>query len=156
MTYEFSVSCCYFETKDETDAQLEACIREVVESGNFLICCMCIIIRFWEKYIKGKSINGLPMHAERAHYGVCWKNCFISYVRTFHVKSLSSIDTSVWTLKTFPGILSFECWDVNGIADMSSHISWHFMTRSYECKEHPLMVNYSLVEIRMVIPYNTV
>ena len=31
----------------------------------------------WEKYIKGKYINGLPMHADRAHYGVCRKKCFI-------------------------------------------------------------------------------
>ena len=29
----------------------------------------------WEKYINVKSINGLPMHAERAHYGVCRKKC---------------------------------------------------------------------------------
>ena len=36
---------------------------------------------FWEKSIKGNYINGLPMHAERAHYGVCRKKCFISYVR---------------------------------------------------------------------------
>ena len=49
----------------------------------------------WEKYIKGKSINGLSMHAERAHYGVCRKKCFISYVRISHVNSLVSIDTYV-------------------------------------------------------------
>ena len=30
------------------------------------------------------------------------------------------------------------------------------MTRSYKCKEHPLMGKYSLVEHRMVIPYDTI
>ena len=33
-------------------------------------------IKCWDKSIKGNSINGLPMHAERAHYGVCRKKCF--------------------------------------------------------------------------------
>ena len=110
----------------------------------------------WEKSIKGKSINGLPMHGERAHYGVCRKKCFISYVNISHVNSLASIDKSICTLKTFPCILSFECRDIEGIADMSSRVSWHFMTRSYKCKEHPLIGNYSLVERRMVIPYDTI
>ena len=50
---------------------------------------------FWEKSIKGKSINGLPMHAERAQYGVCRKKCFISYVHISYINSLVSIDTSV-------------------------------------------------------------
>ena len=49
----------------------------------------------WEKSIKGKSINRLPIHAERARYGVCRKKCFISYMRILHVNSLVSIDTSV-------------------------------------------------------------
>ena len=49
----------------------------------------------WEKSIKGKSINGPPMHAERAHFGVCWKKCFISYVRISYVNSSVSIDTYV-------------------------------------------------------------
>ena len=49
----------------------------------------------WEKSVKGKSINGLPMHAERAHYGVFRKKCFILYVRISHVNSLVSIDTYV-------------------------------------------------------------
>ena len=46
----------------------------------------------WEKSIKGKSINRLPMQAERAHYGVCRKKCFISYVRISQVNSSVSID----------------------------------------------------------------
>ena len=49
----------------------------------------------WEKYIKGKSINGLPMHAEHAYYGLCRKKCFIFYVSILHVYSLVSIDTYV-------------------------------------------------------------
>ena len=40
--------------------------------------------------MNGKSINGLLMHAERAHYGTCWNKCFISYVRILHVNSLVS------------------------------------------------------------------
>ena len=63
---------------------------------------------FWEKYIKGKSINGPPMHAERAHYGVFRKKCFILYVHILHVKSLVSIDTYVWTLKTVPGYYHYN------------------------------------------------
>ena len=55
-----------------------------------------------------------------------------------------------------PCILSFECRDIEGISDMSPWVSWHFMTRSYKHKEHPLMGNYSLVEHRMVLPYNTI
>ena len=39
----------------------------------------------WEKSIKGKSINGLPMHAERAHYGVCRKKCLY---RTYVFRTL--------------------------------------------------------------------
>ena len=96
------------------------------------------------------------MHAERVHYGVCQKKCFISYVRISHVNSLVSIDTYVWTLKTLRGILSFKCWDIGGIADMSSHVSWHFMTRSYKRKEHPLMGKCSFVERHMVLPYNAI
>ena len=60
-------------------------------SGNYLLENMegsqCIVPKreensfaigyCWEKSIKGKSINGQPMHAERAHYGVCRKKCFI-------------------------------------------------------------------------------
>ena len=30
----------------------------------------------WEKSINGRSINGLLMHAERVHYGVCRRKCF--------------------------------------------------------------------------------
>ena len=57
----------------------------------------------WEKSIEENPINGLPMNAERAHYRVCRKKCFISYVSISHVNILVSIDTYVWTLKTFPG-----------------------------------------------------
>ena len=96
------------------------------------------------------------MHAERAHYGTCRKKCFIPYVHISNVKSLVSIDAYVWTLKTFPGMLSFECQDIEGIANISSRVSWHFMTRPCKCKEDPLMGKYSLVEPRMVIPYNTI
>ena len=88
----------------------------------------------WEKSNKGKSINGLLMHAERARYGVCRKKCFISYVRILYVNGLASIDTSVWTLKTFPVIIAFKCQDIEDIAYMSSRVFWHFMTRSYKCK----------------------
>ena len=110
----------------------------------------------WENSINGKSINRLLMHAERAHYGMCRKKCFISYVHISHVNSLASIDTPVWTLKTFPGILSFEYQYIEVIAEISSRVLWHFMTQSYYCKEHPSMGKYSLVENRMVIPYDTI
>ena len=96
------------------------------------------------------------MHANHAHYWVWQKKCFIPYVRILHVNSLASIDTSVWMLKTFPGMLLFKCLEIDGISHMSSRVSWHFMTWSYECKEHPLMGRYSLVESRMVIPYDTI
>ena len=96
------------------------------------------------------------MHAERAHYGVCRKKFLISYVHISHVKSLVSIDTYVWTLKTFPGTLFIGCQDIEGIVDMSSRVLWHFMTQSYKYKEHPLMGEYSLVERRMVIPYDNI
>ena len=49
----------------------------------------------WEKYIKGKSINGLPIHAKSVHYGVFRKKFFISYVHISYVNSFASIDTSV-------------------------------------------------------------
>ena len=60
------------------------------------------------------------MHDEHAHYGTFQKKCFIPYMHISHVNSLVSIDT---TLKTFPGILVFECQDIEGTADMSSHVS---------------------------------
>ena len=68
----------------------------------------CLFIAFcrtkcWYKFIKGKYINILPMHADRAHYGVCQKKFFILYVRILNVNSSVSIDTYVWTLKTFHG-----------------------------------------------------
>ena len=59
-------------------------------------------------------------------------------------------------VEDIPWILSFECRDIEGIADMSPRVSWHFMTQSYKHKEHPLMGNYSLVERRMVLPYDTI
>ena len=96
------------------------------------------------------------MNAKRAHYGVLPKKRFILYMRILHVNSLASIDTSVWTLKTFPGILLFECRYIEGITDMSSRVLWRFMTQSYRCKEHPLMGNYLLLEHRMVILYDTI
>ena len=56
----------------------------------------------------------------------------------------------------FPGILLSEYQDIEGIADMSAHVSCHFITRSYKCKEHPLMGKYSLIELSMLILYNTI
>ena len=55
-----------------------------------------------------------------------------------------------------PWILSFECRDIEGIADMSPRVLWHFMTRLYKRKEHTLMGKYSLVELLMVLPYDTI
>ena len=110
----------------------------------------------WEESINGKFINRLLMHAKHAQYGSFRKKCFISYVRILHVKSLVSIDTFAWTLKTFPGMWLSECQDIEGIYDMSARILWHSMTRLYKCKEHPLMGKYSLVELHMLIPYNTI
>ena len=110
----------------------------------------------WEKSINGKSINRLLMHAERAQYGTFRKKCFISYMHISHVNSLLSINTSVWTLKTFRGILSFKLQYIEYIYDMSSRVLWHFMTRSYKFKEHPFMEKYSLAERHMLIPYNTI
>ena len=60
----------------------------------------------WGNYFIGNSINRLLMHAKSAHYGTCRKKSFILYVLILHLNSLVSIDTSVWTLKTFPGIFS--------------------------------------------------
>ena len=33
-----------------------------------------------EKYINGKSIDRIQMHAERAHYEMYWRKCFVSYM----------------------------------------------------------------------------
>ena len=49
----------------------------------------------WDMYINGKYINRLLMHAKLAHYGMCRKKFFISYVRIKHVDSLVSIETAV-------------------------------------------------------------
>ena len=59
-------------------------------------------------------------------------------------------------VEDIPFILLFEYRDIEGIADMSPRVSWHFMTWSYKRKEHPLMGKYSLVEHRMVLPYNAI
>ena len=42
----FAFSCCYFETADETSAQLEMYIQEVVLEGHVLTNCMYIILKF--------------------------------------------------------------------------------------------------------------
>ena len=63
----------------------------------------------WEKYFNGKNINRLIMHNKRAHYGMCRKTCFISYVQFSHINSLVSINTFVLTLKMFPGMLLSYC-----------------------------------------------
>ena len=55
-----------------------------------------------------------------------------------------------------PWILLFEYRDIEGIADMSPSVLWHFMTQSYKRKEHTLMGKYSLVERHMVLPYDTI
>ena len=55
-----------------------------------------------------------------------------------------------------PWVLSLECRDIEGITDMSPRVSWHFMTQLYKRKEHPLMGKYSLIERRMVLPYDTI
>ena len=55
-----------------------------------------------------------------------------------------------------PWILLFECQYIEGISDMSPRVSGHFMTRSYKRKEHPLMGKCSLVERRMLLPYDTI
>ena len=58
------------------------------------------------------------MHAERAHCGTSRNKYFISYVYISHVKSLVLIDTFVWTLKKFPGILLSKYQDIEGIANV--------------------------------------
>ena len=70
------------------------------------------------------------MHTKRAHCGTCWKKYFMLYVRIFHLNSLVSIDTYVWTLKDFSGILLSEYVDIEGISDMSFSVSWHFIIQS--------------------------
>ena len=59
-------------------------------------------------------------------------------------------------VEDIPCILLFECQDIEGIADMSPRVSWHFMTQAYKRKEHPLMGQYSLVEHCMVLPYDII
>ena len=60
----------------------------------------------------------LPMHAERAHYGVCRKKLFILYMHISHINSLVSIEAYVRRLKTFPRYYCFEHCDIEGIADI--------------------------------------
>ena len=55
-----------------------------------------------------------------------------------------------------PWYIVFQIPVIGGIYDMSARVLWHFMTRSYKCREHPLMRKYSLVKRHMVIPYNTI
>ena len=59
-------------------------------------------------------------------------------------------------IEDFLCILLFECLDIEGIDDMSPRVPCHFITRSYKHKEHPLMGKYSLVERRMVLPYDII
>ena len=78
------------------------CLENSLKNNTLASRCLGI---FRDNYINKKSINWLPMHAKRAHYGTCRKNCFILYVHISHANSLVSIEKSVLTLKTFPGIL---------------------------------------------------
>ena len=77
----------------------------------------------------------------------------------------------------FRELLSRICWEksingksINGLLMHTKRVHYgmirkkcfisyvhilHFMTRSYKCKDHPLMGKYSLVEQRIVIPYDT-
>ena len=78
------------------------------------------------------------MHAERAHYGTPEELFYI--VRAYFTSRQFGVNWHIYMdVETFPGILSLECQDIEGIADMSSRVLWHFMTRSYKYKEHPLM-----------------
>ena len=72
----------------------------------------------------------------RKQFGVNWHICMID--------------------EDVPCIFSFESQDIKGIAGMSHHVLWHFMTQLYKQKEHTLMGKYSLVEHRMVLPYDTI
>ena len=110
----------------------------------------------WEKSINGNCINGLLMHVKRVHYGTFQKKCFLLYVHISHVNSLVLIFIFVWMLMRFPGILFSECQDIEGVADMSARVLWHFITRLYKCKEHLLIGKYSLVKRHMVILYDTI
>ena len=97
---------CVCPSRDASSSRIPSIARSVKLPSTVKIrappdTAFCVALRFWEKYITGKSINGLPMHAKRAHFGVFRKKCFISYVCISHVNSSVSIDTYVWTLKTF-------------------------------------------------------
>ena len=67
----------------------------LLETGFVQSQCKLSIYYYWEMNSRGKSINGIPMHAKCPHYGVCRENCFKPYVRISHVNRLASIDTSV-------------------------------------------------------------
>ena len=84
---------CWNELENQHRRQ-EGCIREKNRAVLGIIP-LNTKDNCWENYIKGKSINGLTMHAECAHYGLFQKKRFISYVRILHVNSLVSIDTYV-------------------------------------------------------------
>ena len=44
--YDFSVSCCYFETTGETSEKLETYIQKIVAVGHALRNLMYIILKF--------------------------------------------------------------------------------------------------------------
>ena len=46
VTSDIAVSCCYFETWDETSVHLETYIQEVFPEGNVFNNSMYIIIKF--------------------------------------------------------------------------------------------------------------
>ena len=94
--------------------------------------------KFWEKSINRKYINRLLMHAKHAIWHVPEKR-YILYVHISHIDSLVSIDTSAWGLKTFPGIFLSKFHFIGCIEYISARVLWHFITRSYKCKEDPLM-----------------
>ena len=109
-----------------------------------------------EKSSKGKSINGLPMHAKRAHYIMCRKNCFISYVPISHIISLVLIDISVWTLKTCSGYYRSNAGTLKAVMlcrPVYCDTLWHGCT---SVKEYYLIGKHSFVERYMVIPQNNI
>ena len=68
----FSVSCCYFETTDETIVQLEMYIQENFAEGHVLSDCMYIIVQF------------LPA-STFCHYGyLCKTLCPDNFLRVAH------------------------------------------------------------------------
>ena len=86
------------------------------------------------------------MHAERAHYGV-FRFARTQFGVNWHI---------YMNVEDFVCILSLECQDIEGIADISPRVLRHFMTCSYKRKEHTMMGKYSLVEHRIVLLYDTI